>query len=232
MNKTIRRIPALLLFILMIMSLLPMGAMAINPIDVTRDDLSLTICYNYDGKNLSGVSFDLYRVADVDEFANPTLCGDFADYKGAVADKSDAGSWDGLANDLVAYIKANEDIKPLHSDKTGADGKFTVSNLKTGVYLVVGHSVKIDNTKYSCSPFVVFLPDRENGEDSWNYQVTAYPKPDSNSVPTPPPQPSKPPEKRLPQTGLLWWPVPVLVSAGLILILVGLLRQKRDHNEE
>lgn len=230
MNKSIKRIPALLLFILMIMSLLPIGASAINPIDITRNDLTLTISYSYEGKALNDVLFDLYRVADIDEFANPTLCGDFTDYKGVVAGKSDDGSWDAVANDLVGYIKANKDIEPLYSTKTGADGKLFVSNLKPGVYLVVGHSAKIGNTKYNCSPFVVFVPDRQNGEDSWNYQVTAYPKPDSNPVP-PTPTPSTPPDKPLPQTGLLWWPVPVLVSAGLLLILIGCLKRKRGNDE-
>lgn len=39
-------------------------------------------------------------------------------------------------------------------------------------------------------------------------------------------------EFRLPQTGLLWWPVPVLLTGGLLLIVLGLLRRRRDGNEE
>lgn len=43
----------------------------------------------------------------------------------------------------------------------------------------------------------------------------------------------KPPQKppKLPQTGQLWWPVPVLLTAGLALMLVGLLRRRRDRRE-
>lgn len=32
---------------------------------------------------------------------------------------------------------------------------------------------------------------------------------------------------RLPQTGLLWWPVPLLATGGLGLVLLGLLRRRK-----
>ena len=35
------------------------------------------------------------------------------------------------------------------------------------------------------------------------------------------------PGGRLPQTGILWWPVPVLLCAGLILIMIGAVRRRR-----
>lgn len=43
--------------------------------------------------------------------------------------------------------------------------------------------------------------------------------------------PPKPEEPKLPQTGQLWWPVPVLAASGLLLLLCGLLIKKRDQNE-
>lgn len=43
-----------------------------------------------------------------------------------------------------------------------------------------------------------------------------------------PQQPSQPDEPKLPQTGQLWWPVPVLALAGVVLVVVGLkLRTKK-----
>ena len=40
-----------------------------------------------------------------------------------------------------------------------------------------------------------------------------------------------PERQRLPQTGLLWWPVPVLAAAGLALLIVGaLLKRKNGHD--
>lgn len=49
--------------------------------------------------------------------------------------------------------------------------------------------------------------------------------------PTPTKPTETPPKPVLPQTGQLWWPVPVLVLAGLALILVGLLRRKEQDYE-
>lgn len=50
----------------------------------------------------------------------------------------------------------------------------------------------------------------------------------SYEEPTPPPPP--PPEE-LPQTGQLWWPVPILVCAGLFLTAAGLLRRRGERHE-
>lgn len=41
---------------------------------------------------------------------------------------------------------------------------------------------------------------------------------------TPPPTPPRTP--RLPQTGQLWWPVPILAGAGLIFLIAGIIRKK------
>ena len=47
--------------------------------------------------------------------------------------------------------------------------------------------------------------------------------------PATPTQPGKP---TLPQTGQLWWPVLVLIAAGLLLIVVGLIRRRGATNEK
>ncbi len=49
------------------------------------------------------------------------------------------------------------------------------------------------------------------------------PKPTPKPTPTPPPDEDDP---KLPQTGQLWWPVPMLICAGLFFILLGLIRRK------
>ncbi len=45
----------------------------------------------------------------------------------------------------------------------------------------------------------------------------------------PPTKPDSPPD--IPQTGMLWWPVPVLASVGLVLIAWGWLRRRRSMEE-
>ena len=40
-----------------------------------------------------------------------------------------------------------------------------------------------------------------------------------------------PERQKLPQTGLLWWPVPVLAAAGLLFLILGtILKRKNDHD--
>ena len=38
-------------------------------------------------------------------------------------------------------------------------------------------------------------------------------------------------EKKLPQTGQLWWPVGILLSAGAILLAAGLVMKKRSKEK-
>ena len=53
----------------------------------------------------------------------------------------------------------------------------------------------------------------------------------TNTNDNPPPPP--PDEPKLPQTGLLWWPVPVLAGIGAVALFFGiflLLRKKEDSD--
>ena len=43
--------------------------------------------------------------------------------------------------------------------------------------------------------------------------------------------PDNPEKAHLPQTGQLWWPVIALLSAGIILVLLGILGKKRYHDK-
>lgn len=54
--------------------------------------------------------------------------------------------------------------------------------------------------------------------------------PDGSDGPVPPPE--QPDVPTLPQTGQLWWPVPLLLAGGLLLIVMGLLRRRGTGHEE
>lgn len=43
--------------------------------------------------------------------------------------------------------------------------------------------------------------------------------------------PSEPDDPTLPQTGVLWWPVPALLAAGLVLIIIGFVRRRTGDEE-
>ena len=77
-------------------------------------------------------------------------------------------------------------------------------------------------------------------EDEPEPIVPDKPSPGTPDIPTGPPSepdyPAKPESKpsgpKLPQTGQLWWPVPALTAAGLLLIVWGLLRRRGAGNEK
>ena len=214
-----------------------------------------------------------------------------------------------LAQTLDAYV-ARDTLTPLLSQKTGEDGMVSFEGLSPGLYLVLGESYTQDNTVYTPSPMLFYLPGQ--GEDGgWEYKVTASCKfdqeettdatvfrkvqkvwkdsgnqskrpemvfvqllengavvdtvalseennweytwegldassrwqvaetnvPDGYTVTVTQEgtlfvvtntYPGKTPSK-LPQTGLLWWPVPLLACAGLALVIAGAAARRRGR---
>ena len=47
-----------------------------------------------------------------------------------------------------------------------------------------------------------------------------------------PAKPTEPGKPTLPQTGQLWWPVPVLIAAGLLFVVIGLIRRRGIADEK
>ncbi len=47
-----------------------------------------------------------------------------------------------------------------------------------------------------------------------------------------PPPPTEPPDDDTPQSGQLWWPVPVLACGGMVLVVLGLCRRRGSEDEE
>ena len=113
--------------------------------------------------------------------------------------------------------------------KVGEDGKATFSNLTFGLYLVVQKTAASGYGK--TAPFLVSVPYLY--ADEYQYDVTSQPKTDLGREvkPTAPPS-SGGGGGKLPQTGQLWWPVPLLICAGLGCIAVGLFRRREDRNED
>ena len=119
--------------------------------------------------------------------------------------------------------------------KVGEDGKVTFSSLPFGLYLVVQKTAPAGYGK--TEPFLVSLPYLYEGE--YQYDVASQPKTDlERELPTRPTTgpatnpTTSPGGKKLPQTGQLWWPVPVLACGGLGCIVVGLIRKRRAGDED
>lgn len=118
-----------------------------------------------------------------------------------------------------------------------ANGTVKYSDLSAGLYLFVqtGES----KTYEKISSFIVSMPLNMNG--SWVYDVDASPKvetitdrtPDTEETSDVPPETEKPdhPGKKLPQTGQLKWPIPVLSIAGVVIFSIGWMMRKEDKSE-
>lgn len=311
-----KRFVCCLLAALLILALCPLSVFAAGGIDVNAET-SLTIKYLYEGTPIPGARFRVYRLADVDADANFTLSGSFAGYNVRV-NSNTVEEWNTLAETLSAYVNANSET-PDRSGYTDVNGELAFGGLDTGLYLVVGDKAVSGLYTYTARPAIVCLPGYDEENDSWNYDVTAYPKvrrdtahfdpirreahkiwddngdktkrPEyikvqlyADGVPygepvklnadngwsytweglppcdangakivwtvteekvegytvkivqqgitftitnstsnTPPPGPPD-----LPQTGMLWWPVPALLFSGMLLTGMGISRRRRD----
>lgn len=177
MRKLSNRIIACMLCLMSMISLLSTPAFAADSIAVNQQT-SLTIEYTHGHVPVPDVAFDLYYVASVDADGKFTLAGDFQKYPVTVDGLSTEG-WKTLAETLAAY--ADRDLlKPLDSGKTDAQGELTFpnqqTNQKTGLYLVVGRKLVRDGYTYTTEPFLASLPNWDQQNSVWMYDVTATPK--------------------------------------------------------
>ncbi len=172
------RICRIISLVLLVFMLMPFAAFA-GTIDTDRDS-TLTITYRDGDKPLSGAAFDLYRAADIDSDGKRTPAGAFQEYP--VDWKSnDQKAWKELATTLEGQIALRDDVKPVASGKTDADGRLEFgkeSPLKPGLYLVIGHPHRQDGRIYTAQSFMVQLPSLDKKGD-WMYDITVNTKHDS-----------------------------------------------------
>lgn len=112
-------------------------------------------------------------------------------------------------------------------------GKVEYKDLSTGLYLLV--QTKASDGYEGMEAFLVSIPLNMDGE--WDYDVDASPKvgtftavnPDTPETPKTPTE-QKRPGGKLPQTGQLDWPIPVLSVTGILLFSIGwmLRREEKD----
>ena len=80
-------------FILIAAMIIPFAASAKGILDVDHP-ASLAVECVYDGSPLSGVTFTLHKVADVDSYGRYTLTGKFVDYEDSIVlEQEDAEGW-------------------------------------------------------------------------------------------------------------------------------------------
>lgn len=110
--------------------------------------------------------------------------------------------------------------------KTNTNGVAVFRDVTPGLYLVLRTKPAPENTVYTSDPFLVSIPTVVN--DTAAYQVVAEPK---YGWDTPSPEPTVPPSTpnpSLPQTGQLWWPLPVMIGLAVALMVAALACRKRS----
>lgn len=212
------------------------------PVETGRTDcsISLTLKYKDEGtnteKNMSGGELAIYTVATVKDENGYS----FDITGGKFADSSDVKDIPTMNSDQLDQKNADianaldKNISGVEADQTVAvaDGACKFENLTPGLYLVRQSADSDGGIKIN--PFLVSIPG-ENGV----YDIKAAPKkgievpPTTTPKSTPTPTPGKPgtppsgSKSVLPQTGQLWWPVPVLCGAGLALVIGGYMLKRR-----
>ena len=209
------------LLALLMMLCLPLSAAAAHPVpDLTRKG-SITITMKYKGTPVSGGSLNLYKVGDVHE-DDGNYC--FVPVKGLEAlDYTNIQSPE-LAKAAAKAVEEKK-IAAVKTVTIGSSGTAEFSDLAMGLYLVA-QKTAASGYKMTDS-FLVSVPYLEDG--AYVYNVKADPKTDLEREvkPTPTEKPSTPSGGgKLPQTGQLWWPVPVLICMGLGCIAVGLIHRR------
>lgn len=189
-----------------------------NDIDINKPgDISITMQHN--SELVTDGNLVLHLVGEIDVQPgkmNFVLSEEFKNSKVDLSDISDTK----IAESLLAYANKNKIAgTEIIVDENGG-AKF--SDLKPALYLI--SQTKAAAGYNTFVPFIVSVP-MHNGSQ-YLYHIDASPKIQLSKMPaeTSPlfTNPSdKPKEGKLPQTGQLNWPVPLLVVGGLVLLIIG-----------
>lgn len=214
------------------------------PVETGKTDCSIFLTLKYTDKatktekNMSGGDLSIYTVATVKEengYSFDITGGKFAD-SADVAGIPAMNSKELEENNAKIANALDKNISGVEADQTVAvaDGACKFENLTPGLYLVRQSADSDGGIKIN--PFLVSIPG-ENGvydikaAPKKGIEVPTTPTPPGKGTPTPTPgKPGTPPsgsKSVLPQTGQLWWPLPLLCGAGLVLVISGFVLKRK-----
>lgn len=162
------RLLGLMIFLIAV-TVLPVTVFAKDAVDTDRS-ASLTVVCSHDSKPLSGVVFDLYRVADIDASGAFTVTEEFSGYSVSL-ERQKVEAWRALAQ-TIAPCAIRDGIPVVRQGSTDSSGRVGFEELGTGMYLVYGHRYTKGDFVYIPEPFLVSLPGLD-GDNEWYYDVEA-----------------------------------------------------------
>jgi hypothetical protein len=163
----------------LVLSLLtPLRASALEPVDLDQR-ASLTVIDQAEGAPISGADFHLYQVAAVSQDVIFTATEDFAQSGVSLDTSEDKESWADRAVTLEAYVverSAEGDAIPeIAAGTTDGEGAVQFSDLKPGLYLLVGDQKRVGNTLHKPLATLISLPNLDTA-GGWDYHPTIYAK--------------------------------------------------------
>ncbi len=190
--------------------------------DSARGSLTVVTIDQKSDKPLSGIGIEIFRIAEIAS-ASPAdyrladaFSGSGVELEGGLSTEEQADR----AKRLSAYA-SDKAIAPLKSARTDSAGTVRYADLRVGLYLVrMQAKTGVKNDPFE--PFIVSIPmSAANGVD-WDYCVVAKPKSDEPS-PTVTPKPSDDDDDSIPQTGVDYTGIHLMLGAGTLLVLAGYL---------
>jgi len=212
---------------------------------------SLTIVMkNGQGESLEGAGLSVFRVADMKTTNGQltySLVNEFDAAGVVISNTMTSEENKAAAAALIKYIPPDQIASSCVL--VNREGNAVMSGLSPGLYLVM-QSVSVAGY-YDITPFLVYLPSMDPDGITWNYNLIISPKGELeiNREPTPGATPSPTPAAdtgtldqsreptpgansgsgskdtlsavRLPQTGMLLWPVAILAASGILIFCLG-----------
>lgn len=180
------------------------------------------------GTAVPGGTLTLYEVA-VARQAEGNAFFELTDaFSESGASLSGISETDAETREMAARLETYASSNQIEGQSVTVDenGRAEWTELELGLYLVVNTTAAEGYAPINT--FLVSVPRYLDG--NYVYDVKANPKAGTAApVPADTPKPSKKTtvtDKTLPQTGQLWWPVPVLVFAGSICVTAGWYRRR------
>lgn len=135
---------------------------------------SLTIICRKEDVILSDMEWKIFYVADINDSGKYNAVNKFADYPVSLEDQSVSALQEAAGKYETYTIIDN--ITPLNHGVTDENGKVVFSTLETGLYLVTGEPVRVDDMAYVPVPSLIELNEENKNGTSWTYDLTSLPK--------------------------------------------------------
>jgi len=204
-----------IIVLLFICCVFPINVCAQEVIDVNQNG-SIDVTLRYQEKEIKDGTLSIYLVANVQQNNADMSFVLTSDFKDSHLNFDKIESSD-TAKQVEQYIQDQQ----IAADQTiqNTNGKIVFEDLKPGLYLI---TQKTPSTGYySLNPFFVSLPVKDQTTGTYQYHVSASGKFEMIPTTDTPHVPEKPTDPKLPQTGQLNWPIPVLTVGGMAIFVFG-----------